>query len=193
MKKVIFLCCLAAAGFGFQACQNAHRDAKDTADSLNKTKDTTIKVSKTGGPALDKDDAKFATDAADGSMAEVELGKMALRKTHIASLRKFAEMMVADHGSANQELQAIARKKAIALPADVDNDYKRKIADLDNKQGEDFNKAYVDAMISGHKKTLDMMDKEARHGKDPDLKAFAEKMAPTVKAHLEAIKSIHDL
>jgi putative membrane protein len=193
MKKIIFLCCLATAGFGFQSCHNAHKDAKDTADSLNKTKDTTIKISKTGGAPLDKDDAKFATDAANGGMAEVELGKLALRKTYIASLRKFAEMMVADHGKANEELQAIARKKAIALPADVDNDYKRKIADLDKKQGEDFNKAYVDAMISGHKETLDMMDKEARHGKDADLKAFAEKNAPTVKAHLEAIKRIHNL
>ena len=63
----------------------------------------------------------------------------------------------------------------------------------EKKEGKNFDKAYVDAMIDGHKKTLDLMDKEAKDGKDADLKAFAEKTAPTVKMHLEAIKRIHDL
>jgi putative membrane protein len=126
-------------------------------------------------------------------MAEVELGKLALSKTHIASLKKFAQMMVDDHGKANDELKAIAQKKNITLPDAVDNDHKQKIADLEKKHGKDFDKAYVNAMIDGHKKTLDLMEKEAKDGKDPDLKAFAEKTAPTVKMHLESIKTIHDL
>jgi putative membrane protein len=193
MKKLIYLCCLSVASFAFQSCNNAHKDAKDTADSVNKTKDTTSHAAKTGGIAVDKDDAKFATDAADGGMAEVELGKIALTKTHIASLRKFAQMMVDDHGKANEELKAIAQKKNITLPDAPDNDHKKKIADLEKKHGKDFEKAYVEAMIDGHKKTLDLMDKEAKDGKDADLKAFAEKTAPTVRMHLEAIKRIHDL
>ena len=193
MKKLIYLCCLGLAGFMFQSCNNAHKDAKDTADSLNKTKDTTTHAAATGGIAVDKDDAKFATDAANGGMTEVELGKLALSKTHIASLKKFAQMMVDDHGKANDELKAIAQKKNITLPDAPDNDHKQKIADLEKKQGKDFDKAYVEAMIDGHKKTLDLMEKEAKDGKDADLKAFAEKTAPTVKMHLEAIKRIHDL
>lgn|ERR1041385_8701524 len=193
MKKLIYLCCLCMAAFGFQSCNNAHKDAKDEADSMNKVKDTTKHATETGGIAVDKDDAQFATDAASGGMAEVELGKLALSKTHIASLKKFAQMMVDDHGKANDELKAIAQKKNITLPDAVDNDHKQKIADLEKKHGKDFDKAYVDAMIDGHKKTLDLMEKEAKDGKDAELKAFAEKMAPTVKMHLESIKRIHDL
>ena len=181
------------AGFAFQSCNNSHKDAKDAADSVNKVKDTTTHAAETGGIAVDKDDAKFATDAANGGMAEVELGKLALKKTHIASLRKFAQMMVDDHGKANDELKAIAQKKNITLPDAVDNDHRQKMADLEKKQGKDFDKAYVDVMIDGHKKTLDLMEKEAKDGKDTDLKTFAEKTAPTVKMHLEAIKRIHDL
>ena len=193
MKKLIYLCCLCTAAFGFQSCNNAHKDAKDEADSVNKVKDTTKHATEAGGIAVDKDDSKFATDAASGGMAEVEFGKLALSKTHIASLKKFAQMMVNDHGKANDELKAIAQKKNITLPDAVDNDHKQKIADLEKKQGKDFDKAYVDAMIDGHKKTLDLMEKEAKDGKDADLKAFAEKMVPTVKMHLESIKRIHDL
>ena len=193
MIKLIYLCCFIMAGFAFQSCNNAHKDAKDTADSLNKTKDTTTSAANTGGIAVDKDDAKFATDAANGGMAEVELGKLALSKTHVASLRKFAQMMVDDHVKAIDELKAIAQKKNNTQPETEENKHQQKIADLEKKQGKDFDKAYVDAMIDGHKKTLDLMDKEAKDGKDADLKAFAEKTAPTVKMHLAAIKRIHDL
>jgi len=192
MKKLIYLCCIGLATFAYQSCNHNQKDAKDTADSLNKTKDTTTNAAKTGGIAVDNDDAKFATDAANGGMAEVALGKLALTKTSSESIKKFAQMMVDDHGKANDELKEIAKKKNITLPDSVDTDHKQKMAALEKKNGHDFDKDYVDAMIDGHKKTLDLMNKEAKDGKDADLKAFAEKTAPTVKMHLDAINRIHD-
>ena len=63
--------------------------------------------------------------------------------------------------------------------------------DLSQKSGADFDKAYVDAMIDGHKKTLDLMNDEAKNGKDADFKAFAAKTAPVVQKHLDAINAIH--
>jgi len=192
MKKLIYLCCIGMATFAFQSCNHANKDAKDTADSVNKTKDTTSNAAKTGGIAVDNDDAKFATDAANGGMAEVALGKLALSKTSNESIKKFAQMMVDDHGKANDELKGIAKQKNITLPDSVDADHKQKMADLEKKHGRDFDKAYVDAMIDGHKKTLDLMNKEAKDAKDGDLKAFAVKTASTVKMHLDAIEKIHD-
>lgn len=192
MKKLIYLCCIGMAALAFQACNQPQKDAKDTADSLNKTKDTTSNVAKTGHIAVNNDDAKFATDAANGGMAEVALGKLALNKTSSPSIKKFAEMMVRDHGRANDELKEIAKKKNITLPESVDADHQKKIADLEKKHGKDFNRAYADAMIDGHKKTLDLMNKEAKDGRDPDLKAFAAKLAPTVQTHLNEIKKIDD-
>jgi putative membrane protein len=47
-------------------------------------------------------------------------------------------------------------------------------------------------MIDGHKKTLDLMNGEAKNGADTSLKAFAAKTAPTVQKHLDAINKIHD-
>lgn len=64
--------------------------------------------------------------------------------------------------------------------------------DLTKLTGKDFDKAYVDAMVDGHKKTLDLMKDEAKDGKDAELKGFAAKTAPVVQTHLEAINKIHD-
>jgi putative membrane protein len=190
MKKITYLVMLAAATLAFQSCNQGGKDAKQSADSLNKTKDTTSNAMNTGGIAVSSDDAKFATEAGNGGMAEVALGKLALTKTTDSSIKEFANMMVTDHGKANTELMGIAKTKNITLPTAPDSTHIKKMDDLSKMTGKDFDKAYVDAMVDGHKKTLDLMNGEAKDGKDADLKAFATKTAPTVKMHLDMINKI---
>ncbi|MBB5623482.1 putative membrane protein [Pedobacter cryoconitis] len=192
MKKIIYSLAIASAALAFQSCNSGTKDAKETADSLNKTKDTTSNVMATGGIAVEPSDAEFATKAAVGGMAEVELGKLALTKATNAQLKEFAKMMVSDHGKANEELMLIAKKKNITLPAAVDEDHQKKMNELDKKSGKDFDKAYAEAMVDGHKKTLKLMQDEAKDGKDADIKAFASKTTPVVQTHLDMINKIHD-
>jgi putative membrane protein len=198
MKKLSYAIVIAFAALAFQSCNSKPKDAKDTADSLNQTKDTTKvdsaakDTSSKSAMAVTGDDAKFATAAANGGMAEVALGKLAEQKSANAQIKSFGAMMVTDHGKANDELMALAKTKNITLPATVDADHQKKMDDLSKLSGKDFDKAYVDAMVDGHKKTLDLMQDEAKNGKDADLKAFATKVAPTVQMHLDAINKIHD-
>jgi len=191
MKKLSFAIVIAFAAYALQGC-GGHKDAKENADSLNKTKDTTTNVAATGGIAVTAEDAKFATDAANGGLAEVALGKLAQTKATNPQVKSFADMMVTDHSKVNDELAAIAKAKNITLPAAPDADHQKKLDDLSKLSGKDFDKAYVDAMVDGHKKTLDLMNMAAKDCKDSELKAFAVKTAPVVQTHLDAIKKIHD-
>nr|WP_199156418.1 DUF4142 domain-containing protein [Pedobacter sp. ASV2] len=191
MKKLIYVCAIGLATLAFQACNNT-KDAKESADSLNKAKDTTTNVAATGGIAVDEADAKFATTAATGGMAEVALGKLALQKSTNAKIKEFATMMVTDHGKANEELMTLAATKNITLPTDIDDDHKKKAEELSKLTGTNFDKKYVEAMVDGHKKTLKLMQDEGKDGKDADLKAFANKTAPIVQAHLNMINKIHE-
>lgn len=190
MKKLMYV--MAISALAFQACSGGNKDAKESADSLNKAKDTTTNVAATGGIAVDDADAKFTTQAAVGGMAEVELGKMALEKSSNAQVKEFATMMVKDHGMANTELMAIAKQKNITLPSTVDDEHKKKMDDLSKKTGANFDKAYVSAMVDGHKSTLKLMEDESKDGKDADLKSFATKTAPIVQTHLTMINKIND-
>lgn len=190
MKKLIYL--LAISALAFQACSGGNKDAKESADSLNMAKDSSTNAVATGGIAVDEADAKFTTQAAVGGMAEVELGKLALEKSSNPQVKEFATMMVKDHGMANTELMAIAKQKNITLPSTVDEEHKKKMDELSKKTGAAFDKAYVDAMVSGHKSTLKLMEDESRDAKDADLKAFATKTAPIVQSHLVMINKIND-
>ena len=61
----------------------------------------------------------FAKDAAEGGMAEVQMGKLAATNAKDPDVRAFGQMMVTDHSKANDELKALAQKKGYQLPADV--------------------------------------------------------------------------
>ena len=191
MKKLSYVIMIAFAGYALQGCKGSSKSG--TTDSTSTTKDSTTATTTTSSSTpVDSSDVKFANKAAIGGMAEVALGKLAQQKSKNSQIQNFGMMMVTDHGKANDTLTAIAKKKSIMLPDSVDAEHKQKMDDLSKMSGKDFDKAYVEAMIDGHKKTLKLMQDEASNGKDADLKAFAAKTAPTVQMHLDAINKIHE-
>ena len=189
MKKLnLFLITAAVAG-SLQAC-SSHKSGSNADSTTVKTDSTT--VVKTDSSANVLSDTAFAAKAAVGGMAEVALGKMAAAKSTDSKIKDFGNMMVMDHGKANAELMTIAKSKNITLPASLDAEHQAKSDSLSKLSGKDFNAAYVNAMIEGHKKTLALMQSEATNGKEADLKAFAAKTAPVVQTHLAKIQQIHD-
>ncbi|RFZ92448.1 DUF4142 domain-containing protein [Mucilaginibacter conchicola] len=188
MRKLSLAAMIALAALSFQACNNAPKDAKESADSVNAVKDTTTNGST--GIAVDEMDAKFATDAANAGMTEVAAGKLAETKAVDAQVKDYAKMMVEHHTMINDELMEIAKKKNITLPTAPDADHQKELTDLSAKSGKEFDKAYVDAMVNGHKKVASMLEDASKNCKDADLMAFATKTLPTVKTHLAKIEAI---
>jgi putative membrane protein len=191
MKKLSYVFMIAVGVYALSGCNNGSKDAKQSADSVNKTKDTTTNTAATGGIAVTSDDAKFATTAAAGGMAEIELSKLAGQKSTNTKIKDFAAMMVTDHSKAGDSLAVIAKNKNITLPTALDADHQKKYDDLSKMSGADFDKGYVKIMVDDHQGALKLMQDEAANGKDADLKAFAGKVAPTVQMHLDAINKIN--
>jgi putative membrane protein len=127
----------------------------------------------------------FVNHAATGGMAEVEMGKLAGAKASSPDVKKFAEQMVSDHTKANEELEKIATGKSLKVPTVLDAEHKAKLETLSKKTGAEFDKAYMQAQVSGHEKMQQLLSDEAKNSKDADLKTFAEKTLPTVKEHYQ--------
>lgn len=133
----------------------------------------------------------FAMKAGQANFAEVELGKLALQTSMNDAVKKFAQMMVDDHGKALDELKGIAEKKNITLPSELDTEHKKLSDRLSKLSGAEFDRAYIQAMVDGHKKVVADVRKESQSGSDPDLKAWAAKVLPTVEAHLKQAETIN--
>jgi putative membrane protein len=127
-------------------------------------------------------DTDFMREAAIGGMSEVELGKLASSKAAGSEVKGFGQMMVSDHSKANEELKALAAKKNVT--------HKSTMTALQAKSGADFDREYVSEMIEDHEKDVAAFQDKSQNASDPDVKAFAAKTLPTLRKHLEAIRTV---
>jgi len=130
-------------------------------------------------------DKQFAMKAAQGGMAEVELGKLAADKGKSDDVKQFGQHMVDDHSKANDQLKSVAQQKNITLPTDLSAKDKALKNKLSGMSGDQFDKAYMAAMVKDHKTDIAEFQKEANSGKDSDIKNFASQTLPTLKDHLK--------
>jgi putative membrane protein len=135
-------------------------------------------------------DATFYKHAAEGGIAEVEVGNLAQQKSDNQSVKDFGAMMVKDHSAANEKLKGIADAKNVSLPTSASVGQMATKAKLEVLSGETFDKSYIKGMIKDHEEDIAMFKKEAASGQDPDAKAYAKATLPTLKLHLQKIKSI---
>lgn len=130
-------------------------------------------------------DEDFAKKAAEGGMAEVEMGRIAANKATDQNIKMFGQKMVNDHSSANEELKAAAQQDGITLPQDASAKQKKATDHLNSLQGAEFDKEYAHMMVKDHEEDVALFKHEASAGKDPAMKAFAQKTLPTLEEHLK--------
>jgi putative membrane protein len=135
-------------------------------------------------PGKPMSDQTFIINAAKGGMAEVELGKLGQDKGVSTDVKNFGKRMVDDHGKANDALQTLARNKNITLPTDLAAKDKALRDRLSKLSGAAFDRAYMNAMLSDHRKDVGEFKRESTSGTDADVKAFASKTLPTLEEHL---------
>lgn len=131
----------------------------------------------------DHPDWKFFKKAAQGGMAEVTLGQLAVDKAESEAVKNFGQRMVTDHGKASPELKDLATAENVTLPTEMDAEAKAVQKKLSTLSGPEFDKAYVEEMLKGHKKDISAFEKQAQQGKDPEVKNWAEKTLPTLREH----------
>lgn len=144
---------------------------------------------KTSNNKLSGADSDFVKEAAQGGTMEVQLGKLAQEKAADEKVKQFGKRMEQDHSKANEELKKITSDKGIQLSTDLDKKHKTKIDKLTKLSGADFDKQYMDAMVSDHKEDIKKFQRVADKGKDADLKQFASQTLPTLKEHLQLAES----
>lgn len=187
---------IALTCWGISSCNNA--DDQDTSDADNSNADTTESVitdtsstnqTQTVIPA-DSATVTFITKAASGGMMEVQLGQLAQDQAKNQRVKDFGAMMVRDHGKANDELKMLASAKNVTLPDSIMPEHKRHITHLQNRKGAAFDKAYMNMMAQDHRKDIADFEKASNNLADGEIKAFATRTLPTLKAHMDSITAI---
>lgn len=196
MKHVLMLGAATVAALSLAACSrkeaatneanpgasqpvNAAQDAVGAA--VGQVSASTMGANTTGG---------FVTAAATSDMYEIQAGKMAQEKAQNAELKAFGKMMVADHTATTNELKPMAMKVNASVPVELDQRRKGMIDNLTAASGADFDKAYAAQQVAAHEEAVTLMEGFASNGDNAEMKAFASKVLPKIKAHLEKARSL---
>jgi putative membrane protein len=103
-----------------------------------------------GAGANLRSDNDFVRDVAMKNMAEIELSRMALDKATNSNIKAFAQRMINEHGAAEDKLKSVVSGQSIEWPAQLDDKHRKTGEALAKKQGADFDRDYVEAMVEGH-------------------------------------------
>jgi putative membrane protein len=144
----------------------------------------------TGQTAGGTADSAFITEAAEGGMAEVEMGKLAASKAQNPEVRQFGQQMMSDHTRANNELRNLAAQKNVTLPTELNARHREGMDKLSKMSGAEFDREYMRMQVEDHEKTVSLFQNQADSGTDSDVRAFAAKTLPTLKTHLEQARNV---
>jgi putative membrane protein len=133
---------------------------------------------------------EFVTQAAQGNLAEIQLGQLAQKKAASTEVKQYGQQMIAEHTQAQNQLKQLVTPKKLTLPQSVGEQNKQVAANLTKLSSAEFDQAYMDQMVKDHQKTVSLFQREAEQGQDPDLKAFATKTLPTLQQHLQQAQSL---
>ncbi len=147
----------------------------NTANAQDKSNDTTARY--------------FIIQASIGNLQEVAMGRLAAEQAVSPDVKAFAQRMVTDHSNAEAQLMQLIQSKGFQIPREA-TDPPIEDMMLKNTPAKDFDKVYVHMMVPDHRQTIQLFEKYALTGKDPDVKAYAQQTLPVLKEHLAAIIAI---
>jgi putative membrane protein len=134
---------------------------------------------------LNAQDNTFLVKASQSNRSEIELSNLALTRSTDSGVLQYAQMMITDHTTAQNDLRDIAD--------DVDADANLQDS-LDAEQiamrnmlsplsGTSFDSAYIAGQILSHQKTLTLFDAQLSGGLNTRVKGYATTYRPAIQHH----------
>ncbi len=135
-------------------------------------------------------DKMFLMKAAQGSMGEITLSKMALKMSKNDEVKTYAQKMIDDHTMLLAAQKPFADQMGVVPPTKLSPADMAEEGRLKAMRGETFDKEYVKAMVADHHKDLGEFMSERDTTSNADLKTVVAQGTDVVKQHTEMIDQI---
>ena len=117
---------------------------------------------------------------------EIEMAKLAKDNSSSQKVKNFADQIIKDHKSADEQVQTYAKNHKIDLDA-----LHRRLSEKDQDQIELDRRA--SAMVEDHQMAIDRLSSARSTTGDPELRNLIDKLLPTFKQHLGMAQKLRDL
>lgn len=182
----LFLTTGSLASFANQNNVRAEETLVQTSPNTTKPNTTTPSNTQT----TEFSDSDFLAKAAQGGLAEVQLGQLAEQKTKNQQVKQFGQRMVRDHSKSNQQLMSLLRQKDMTPPTSLDSSHKDLYDRLSKLSGSDFDREYMSEMVTDHTNDVKDFQQAAKNAQDRRVRSFAQQQVPTLQTHLQEARTL---
>ena len=137
---------------------------------------------------LSASDKEFLRMAAVANMTEAHLGQLAESQASRSGVRDFGQTLVKDHTSAYQELAVLGSKLGQTIPKGIDARHAQPL--VSSNKGSSFDLPFLRDEVRDHERVIAAFKREAEHGQDQDIKAYANQVLPTMEQHLRQAEKL---
>ncbi len=145
----------------------------------------------TGSGKLSPADQRFVTTAEQDNMMEAHVGQMAENQASGSGVKDFARKLADDHTKAYSQLQKIAEQEGdTSVPRGINVKTDHEAVSLMKLKGNQFDRTFLRDEFAGHERAIAEFRREAAHGADPQIKAWAQQTIPVLQDHLNMAKQL---
>jgi putative membrane protein len=150
-----------------------------------------LALGQTSPAAAAPTDPQIAMIAVTADNVDIDAGKLAIEKSTNPKVKEFADLMVRDHTSVNNQATALAKKLNLtpeesATSRSLKSDGDKTLARLRGLSGAAFDKAYIDNEVTYHEMVAKAVDDTLiPNAKNAELKSLLESARPIFASHLK--------
>jgi putative membrane protein len=135
--------------------------------------------------AEDKINAVLLVDAAEIHLKEIHLAQLVQQQGKQVDVKELGKMMEKINSNILANLEKIADKKSISIPASTTIQGLQAVDFLNKKSGLAFDKEYCDMMVVSQKNVIQLFEKIVDESNDPEIKIWAFCALPDMRKHLQ--------
>ena len=139
---------------------------------------------------LEGKELAFLQQAAREQLAEIALGRLAMKKASDKKLKELGSEIAEDHQYASREITEISAKEKIYLPVELDAQQKQAHRRLSRLSGHEFDKAFIAYLVNKHRNHIKELQAQAATLENENAKQWAEATEPILAVHLKKAEHV---
>jgi len=190
--KMRLLILVSGSVLALTACNKNNEATTTNATDTNVAMDNAVETNMPAEAPSPTSAQGFANTAAASDRFEIESSQLAAGSASSAAVKSFATKMISAHTESTAKLKSTAGGLSPAVTPDntLTAEQQATLDGLKGKTGADFDTAYAAAQVDAHQKALDALKAYSASGDTPALKSVADRLIPTVTAHLNMAKAL---
>lgn len=143
-----------------------------------------------GATKIDPKEITFLQNAAEGQLAEIAFGKLAVKKAFHKEVKAFGAEIIEDHQYASEEAKELSAEEEIYLPVQLDDKHKKQQERLSHLAGQAFDEAFIVYVLKEHRKVMTELEKNAATLQNEKVRQWASATLPILAVHLKKAERV---